>query len=114
MRRRAALIVVLSVLALLQAAEASAQAEKPDSATIRARLALRHQSRAVQVHGQLKLRPDQEDGWRAMIAVLAPDRPASPERDGVIRRFYASLDPAQRQTFDRLVDWAKPRASKKD
>jgi len=111
MKRRA---VLIAVLALLQAAEASAQSDKPDPATIRARLALRHQSRAVWVHGQLKLRPDQEDGWRAMIAVLAPDRPPSPEREGVIRRFHASLDPAQRQTFDRLVDWAKPRASTKD
>ncbi len=82
----------------------------PDSRTVRERLDQRHKSHAVWTHDALKLRPDQEAGWRAMLAVLAPDHSPSDDRDVLIGRFYASLDPAQQRTFDQLVNWAKPRA----
>ncbi len=83
----------------------------PDSKTVRDRLNQRHKSHAAWTHDALKLRPDQEAGWRAMLAVLAPDHLPSDDRDVVIGRFYASLDPAQQHTFDQLVAWARPRAT---
>ncbi len=86
------------------------RAPGPDVAAVRARLAARHQSRAVWMHQALNLRPDQEARWRSMLAVLAPDSPAAADRDETIRRFYAGLDPAQQKTFDRMVDWSKPRS----
>ncbi len=85
----------------------------PDSKTVRDRLNQRHKSHAAWTHDALKLRPDQEAGWRAMLAVLAPDHLPSDDRDVVIGRFYASLDPAQQHTFDQLVAWARPPAGRK-
>ena len=92
-------------------AEAADSAAGPDSHTVRDRLNQRHKSHAAWTHDALKLRPDQEAGWRAMLAVLAPDHSPSDDRDVVIGRFYASLDPAQQHTFDQLVAWARPRAT---
>ena len=120
MTARAGKIVAAAILgALATAAAGSAvQAEAawpppaagPDSKTVRERLDQRHKSHAAWTHDALKLRPDQEAGWRAMLAVLAPDHSPSDDRDVVIGRFYASLDPTQQHTFDQLVAWARPRA----
>jgi hypothetical protein len=106
------MMLVLLLATALNTAEPEAEVPNvlPDSRAVRARLDRRHKSRAVFVHDALKLRPDQEAGWRRMLAALAPDHPVSADRDEAVRSFHAGLDPDQKRTFDRLVDWAKPRA----